>query len=298
MAPMARQKRERRRVFRRWHLETDRISRNGSLLRKHEGANPVKHDYGRHKEKCAILNEELKRIFQQSSSVSFIDGRRDSGKTAFALRIAEDALEEGITDKIAGNIRFYTPDSRYTYICYHDRAIEWLETKGKKIFLLDELGKHLYRMSFMSKMAKIILELCQLVRKYDAHLIGMAPSEAVVNKLFANTDIRDLHIHKVSRTVARIKDYVLYDIYTITDIPKTTFPFISKDPAIYDMIDPTRRGKLESLAKEGQAALLYCHLRSLRKVAARMDCSHEEVRKLLDKHVASRKISLSTVNPE
>lgn len=60
------------------------------------------------------------------------------------------------------------------------------------------------------------------------------------------------------------------------------------------MVDPTRRGKLESLAKEDQAAVLYCHFRSLRKVARIMECSHEEVRNLLDKWVASQKLNLST----
>ena len=44
-------------------------------------------------------------------------------------------------------------------------------------------------MSFMSNMAKMILTLCQLVRKYDAHLIGLAPSKKVVNNLFLGTDI-------------------------------------------------------------------------------------------------------------
>lgn len=243
-----------------------------------------------------MMIEPLKQIFKQSSSVNFISGRRGRGKTDFALRLAEDGLKDGTFDRLAGNIALKKPDPRWTTINYHDETEEWLRLKGKKCFALDELGKHLWKMSFMSKKTRIILELCQLVRKFDAHLIGIAPSENLVNKLFGDSEIRDCHILKLSRKIAKVKDYVQYDVYTITKIRPTTIPFISKDIATYELTNPEKRGTLASLQKPQQAALLYCHWRSLRKVATIMELSHEGVRKLLDRHVASKKMAMSTVN--
>ena len=150
----------------------------------------------------------------------------------------------------------------------------------------------------MSNMAKIILTLCQLVRKYECHLIGMAPSKELVNKLFFGTDILDSHIHKTRKTCADVRDYAHEEAYNLRRIPRTTIPFITKFVSDWGASnpDPARKGKLGKLPRFEKAAILYCHFRSLRKVGNTLDLSHEAVRDDLKKYVESRELDLSTVN--
>jgi len=241
------------------------------------------------------LDDDLEVVFKQSSSISFISGKRDSGKTDFAFLLLETAKHDGILEDIAGNVRLYR-DSEVQYIPYYDRFKEWLRTKGKKGFLLDELGQHLNRMRFMTEKSKLILDTCQLVRKYDAHLIGVAPNAEFINRLFLNTDILDCFMVKLSRKIAKIRNYVTRQTYILDSIPRTSVPFITKDIAMFELKDPTKKGNLEELPQSARAAWLYLQHRSLRKVGNIMNLSHEEIRKLIKKHIANSQFKVSTVN--
>ena len=241
------------------------------------------------------LDEDLELVFRQSSSITFISGKRDDGKTDFGFLLLEMAKEEGLLDKIAGNVRLHRK-SEVGYIPYYDRFQEWLKTKGKKGYLLDELGKHLNRMRFMTEKSKLIMDTCQLVRKFDAHLIGIAPSEEFINRLFLNTDILDCRMKKLSRKIAMVNNYVTKQTYILDSIPSTSVPFITKDIAIFELKDPTKKGNLQELPQCCRASLLYLRHRSLRKVGKLMDLSHEEIRKLIKKHLGHLDIKVSTVN--
>lgn len=238
---------------------------------------------------------DLARIFKQSSSIGFISGKRDDGKTALGFLLLETAKADGLLDKIAGNVRLHS-ESEVEYIPYYDRLQEWFKTKGKKGYLLDELGKHLNRMRFMTEKSKLIMDTCQLVRKFDAHLIGIAPSDDFINRLFLNTDILDYRMKKLSRKIAQVNNYVTRETYTITDIPNTNIPFITKDIAMFELKDPTKKGNLEELPQCCRASWLYLEHRSLRKVGNIMNLSHEEIRKLIKKHIQHSEIKVSTVN--
>jgi len=232
------------------------------------------------------LNDDLKRLFQQSSSVSFIEGERDSGKTDFGCLLLETGKGEGIFDKIAANVATRN-DPILEYICYFDRLEDWLKTPGKKAFLLDEMGQHLYRMSFMSRMAKKILAICQLVRKFDAHFIGIAPSADFVNKLFFNTDILDCRMKKLSRKICYINNRATRSrLYKIKRIRRTSIKFLTKDIALFGEKDPNKaKEQFANLPSFEQAAQLYLRHRSLRKVANIMGISHSGVAQLLNTKV-------------
>ena len=241
------------------------------------------------------MDKALNTIFKQSSSIGFIDGKRDSGKTDFSFLLLETAIAGGILDKIAGNVRMKYP-CQVAYIPYFDRLQEWLQTPGRKGFVLDELGKHLNRMRFMTQKSKLIMDTCQLVRKYDAHLIGIAPSAEFINRLFLNTDILDYRMSKMSRKIVKVRDYVNEETYTLTELPNTTVPFITKDIAVFELCDPNKKGNLDELPLCCRASWLYLEHRSLRKVGHIMKLSHEEIRKLIKKHILHSKIKVSTVN--
>jgi len=242
------------------------------------------------------LDKLLVPIYKQSSSITFISGRRGYGKTDFAFRIGEDGLEDHFFDKIAANVELSRLDPRCILISYYNTLEEWLLTEGKKLYILDELGKEAYRMDFLSAKSKVIMKLCQLVRKYDAHLIGIAPSDTLVNKLFMNTDILDAHMVKMSKKIVQLKNYVTFKMSYLTEIPRTTIPFKTKYIAQFELKDPAKRRQLETLPYKERVALLYLKHRSLRKVGRLMDLSHEEIRKILEKYVASKDVALSTVN--
>jgi len=238
---------------------------------------------------------DLTHIFKQSSSIGFISGKRDSGKTDFAFLLLESAKSEGFLDKIASNVRM-RKICEVEYIPYYDRFQEWLKTPGRKGFVLDELGKHLNRMRFMTEKSKLIMDICQLVRKFDAHMLGVAPSAEFINRLFLNTDILDWRMEKVSRKIAKIRNYVTERTYTLTNIPGTSVPFITKDIAMFELKDPTKKGNLQELPQCCRASWLYLEHRSLRKVGRIMNLSHEEIRKLIKKHILHSEITLSSVN--
>lgn len=230
--------------------------------------------------------EYLEKVYKQSSSITFISGRRDSGKTDLSLFLMEKGKEKGFFHKIAANIATHH-DSRIEYICYFDRLEEWLKLPGRKAFALDELGKHLYKMAFMSKKARMILEVCQLIRKYDAHLFSCAPSAKLVNSLFLGTDLLDVFIRKTSRKKAEVNIIVNGIGFDFEDIPRTNIKFISKDIARFEMKDPTMaKEKVKAMALGKKILYLYAKLHTCRAVGDALGISAMTVSNYLKKEVA------------
>lgn len=236
------------------------------------------------------MDAGLKEVFQQSSSITFIAGKRDSGKTAFGLLLLQVGLSEGLFSQVASNITMREP-SGVAYICYYDDLETWLQVPGKKAFILDELGVHLNRMAFMSKKSQLILKTCQLIRKYDAHLIGIAPNEDFINRHFLNRDILDMYIKKLSRKTCVIKNYVTQNTYTITDIPNTSYPFRSKDIALFEEANPNPKPELEGeMPYDQKLLLLYAKYHSLRAVGKILGIHHATVAYQLKKVIAKSEL--------
>lgn len=235
------------------------------------------------------MNDDLKRLFRQSSSVNFISGKRDSGKTDFGLLLLQTGKEAGIFDKIGANVTT-RDDPNIEYICFFDRLEDWLKTPGRKAFLLDEMGKHLYRMSFMSRMTKMILGICQLVRKFDAHLIGIAPNADLVNKMFFNTDLLDCLMEKLSKKTCLVNNMATHSRpYRIEHIPRTSIRFLTKDIALFGEKDPNRgKEKLNAMPIEEKALILYAKHHNMRDTAKVMNVSAMTVSNLLKKALAKR----------
>lgn len=239
---------------------------------------------------------DLSKLFKASSSITFIGGRRGFGKTSMALKLGEFALQDKLINKLGGNIRTYTPDPRLEYIPYYDTLVNWLQTKGKKIYILDELGKNLNRMEFMTKTAKKILDICQLARKYDAHIIGIAPSARSVNKMYTDSDILDCKMIKLAIRIAKVSNRLTWSAYTMTAIRDTTIPFISKDIAIFEMESPKEKQTLEGMPLCCKTFILFGKHRSTRKVGRILKVSHTTVRHLLDKHLGHLNFQVETGN--
>lgn len=232
----------------------------------------------------------LEEIYKQSSSIGFIGGKRDSGKTDLALRILEDGKAEGFWSQIGTNTNTLN-DPHIDYICYMDSLEDWLNLPGKKAFCLDELGVHLNKMRSMSTMSKMILDICQLIRKHDAHLIGVAPSSDFINKLFLNSDILDYRMKKLSRKRVYIYSLVAEKWAILEAVPRTTLAFKTKDSAIFELKNPNKKdGGFDSRLPQEQALLLYAKYHTMRAVAKVMKISAMQVSRLIKKELEEQKL--------
>jgi len=179
-------------------------------------------------------------------------GGRGDGKTDFALRLGEEAYEEGLIRRIGTNMR--TEDERVDHIGNMPDLKSWLTRKGDKYFILDEAGKIINRMRFMSTLSVTIMGIIQLVRHYDATFLAIAPSETFIDSNFLNTDILDCKIKKLSKTFAEVKNFMTHQVYTLGDIERTTIRFWSKDIASFTLKKPF---DTSTFSPEEKCALAY-----------------------------------------
>lgn len=174
----------------------------------------------------------LDEVLQRDGFIIFICGGKEKGKTNLALLLAEWCFAFDYRKRISTNID--TQDFRIEAKITDLKTLEsWLEEGGRKLFILDELGKHARRNRFMSSKNVGIMDLCQLIRHYDCGLIGCAPSEVFIDSKFLNTDILDAKIKKITQTTAKIDNFLLKDAYFLNDVPVTSIKYNSKDIAIF-----------------------------------------------------------------
>jgi hypothetical protein len=180
------------------------------------------------------LPENFKNLLELDGFVFFIEGKKGSGKTNFALLLMEICKAYRYREFFATNIKC---QSYYVDQIINFPDLEaWLKTKhGKKAFILDESGKHVAKMSFMSTQNKSFMNMLQLIRHYDCGFIGIAPSVKRVDSGFLNTDILDAKVKKISLTACKVVDYYNSECYFLNDLPKTSISHSSKDFALFSM---------------------------------------------------------------
>lgn len=202
------------------------------------------------------MNPDLERLFRKDSSVLMGSGRKGSGKTDFALKLGEDAFEADLIRHMGTNIK--TIDERIDHVTNYPHLKEWMHKKGSKYFLLDEAGKVLKRMRFMSALNLLILDIVQLARHYDCKFCAVAPSEKFIDSNYLNTDILDCKWRKLGREdfnleLCSVKNYVTYESYTLNDVERTGIQFDSKDVATFTLeapVDMSKFSKIERCAFE------------------------------------------------
>lgn len=194
------------------------------------------------------IPEDLADLLTQDGFILFISGGKEHGKTNTAMLLAEICFFAKLRPHIATNIGTE---------CYYVKQItnypdlkDWLEKeRGKKLFIMDELGKIMQRMGFATKTNRGLLDILQLIRHYDAGFIGIAPSVKFVDSNFLNTDLLDAHIKKIGKTVAKIRDNLHGNNYFFNEIPKTSIKHNGKDIAIFNMTKPQDINSLKDCCK-------------------------------------------------
>jgi hypothetical protein len=183
------------------------------------------------------LPQEFIDLLNLDGFIFFVKGPKGKGKTNFALLLAEVCYAFKYRVHIATNIQCES--------YFIKRITNWpdlqhwnIHTKGKKLYILDESGEHIARMGFMTSKNRQFMDMLQKIRHFDCGFVGIAPSSKRVDSGFLNTDILDAQIKKISMTSAKVVDYTHNDSYFLTDLPRTSIKYNSKDLALFTMEKP------------------------------------------------------------
>ena len=169
------------------------------------------------------FDQILKRIFSIPTMV-LIAGDWKTGKTDFALLIAERLLELGIVKKCASNIE--TKDPRIEFVSSLERLKQWLYIdKARKLYILDEAGVHIPRRTPMKEKNVQAIQLLPEISKAHARLIVVAQDPDGIDSQFLNPVWLKALFVKDSLKNARLISDLFETVVKLNDIPKTTIPF-------------------------------------------------------------------------
>lgn len=210
------------------------------------------------------LIDFIKYLFnRQTSTFLTVLGRRETGKTNWALIILEILYYSLGFKHFATNIDILNDCGiGILHIDNLDALKEWCKTKrGRKLFIFDEIGRTVKRRSPMSSLnVKLISEL-QILRKYKLSIIACTIDAKYVDNAILGSDILDGSFVKPYRfdnprknqRIALYHDLLKNVNKTIDSIPPTTIDFDTWGTAIF-----TEHGPLQKpMFKDGDKSKLY-----------------------------------------
>ncbi len=223
---------------------------------------------------------KLDLILQRDGFIIYVSGSKEKGKTDFSLILAEYCHLKGYRTKLATNIETesYMIENHITNL---PDLKEWLKESKRKLFILDEAGLSVPKLRFMSGLNVEIMKILQMIRHYDAGFIGVAPTTRNIDSTFMDTDILDVHIKKLAKTLAICRDYLHGETYFLYDIPRTSINFNSKHIAEFTM---EKTPILSELPKCCQVAAIYSSTGRMENAAQAFGLAREQVKRLLREH--------------
>lgn len=157
-------------------------------------------------------------------SVVLVGGIWKTGKTDFALLIAEKCLDLGLVKEVASNI-----DTKGHFPMITDLVTlrHWLyATNKRKLFILDEGNVHLMSRRAMSGKNVKVVSLLGEISKAHARMILIAQELLRVDKEFLNpTWVRGVFIKRNLKKAQLVSHLLPKPSYMIRDIPPTSIPF-------------------------------------------------------------------------
>lgn len=184
------------------------------------------------------FDQILKRIFSVPTMVLIV-GDWKTGKTDFALLIAERLLELEIVKKVASNIE--TKDPRITFISSLERLKQWLHMdKIRKLYILDEAGVHIPRRTPMKEKNVQAIQLLPEISKAHARLIVVAQDPDGIDSQFLNPVWCKAIFVKDGLKNARLISDQFETVIKLSDIPKTTIAFDPYAIAPFTLTEPLR----------------------------------------------------------
>lgn len=179
-----------------------------------------------------------------------IFGRRGSGKTDFALLVAEILHKYGVIKEVATNIKIYTSSFIIERIDNLEDLEEWASsTTGRKLFILDEAGKTLRRRTPMSKVNVQWLDDLQILRKYRLSLIMVVPAEKYIDSATLGSDVLDAVVVKPNfknPKIALYEDKLEETSARLWDVPRTSIKFDTWDIALFKRASSKEKPKFKT----------------------------------------------------
>ena len=202
----------------------------------------------------------MEELFRYPAPIIIIEGRMGTGKTDFALFLAENLLYWNIIDEVATNIR--VQHEKFRHISSLAELEAWLKSsKSRKLFILDEAALYVDARNPLSAMNRKFRHFVFLLRKFNAKLIAIAQRsidmESAVRELCLAT------ITKLSKKYAVITSDLLSEPVELFNIPKTTVKFDTYDIAEFRLF----AGAEADDSEEARIFELYRQLKSYQKVA-------------------------------
>ena len=164
------------------------------------------------------------------------------------MLIAEILNKFKIVSNFAGNIKVYSSPFNFQRITNLDDLRFWCEnTKGRKLFILDEAGKSLRRRTPMSSLNIKLLDQLQILRKFKLSLILIAPHEKYLDSATLGSDVLDARITKndLNPKVALYVDTFHNIPIEFYDIPRTSIKFDTWDIAPFTEHGPKQKPKFK-----------------------------------------------------
>jgi hypothetical protein len=169
------------------------------------------------------FDQILKRIFS-IPVMALVVGDWKTGKTDFALLIAERLLELGIVKKVASNIE--TNDPRIEFVSSLEKLKYWLHMdKIRKLYILDEAGVHVPRRTPMKEKNVKAIQLLPEISKAHAKLIIVTQDPDGIDSQFLNPVWLKAMFVKDSLKNARLISDFFESVITLRDIPPTSIKF-------------------------------------------------------------------------
>lgn len=235
------------------------------------------------------LKEALRILFQKSSVV-FITGEWKSGKTDFALFLAQLLLRLGLIKKIATNIR--TDNPAFTFIDNYPALKKWLYADHEpKLVILDEAAIHVHKRRAMSKLNVMLLKLLPEISKSRARLIFITHSLNVIDSGLLDPIWYRGEIQKITLKTAVIRSPLLPGgEMHLFNIPRTTVKFDPYEFAPFKL-EPEK-------SPFGQETLTILWRYAQGESAKKIGIHHEKLRRLIRKFLKIQLVKILEANKE
>jgi len=182
----------------------------------------------------------IRYIFRrQVSAFIIIFGRRGSGKTDLSLLIMEILHVFNEIKHFATNIKTFDAPFEIKHVSNLVDLTRWCEeTKGKKLFVLDEAGRAFKRRTPMAKINVEIIDKLQILRKTKLSSIYVTPDERYLDSTALGSDVLDGMLRKLSfknRKIALYEDQLEGFALRLWEIPPTNIKFDTWDSATFTL---------------------------------------------------------------
>lgn len=234
----------------------------------------------------------LTRLMRHPAPIIVMEGKADSGKTDFALHMAERSLLREMIDEVGTNIKVY--DDRFLRICSLQGLRTWFFLSPvRKLFLFDEASSHIDRRNPLSKLNKGMRHVAFKIRKAHGKMVIITQRFEDVESTFDDPNLTVAKIRKLWKKEALINSPLFPDLLHLTDIPKTEIKFDTYDVAPFTLKEDVSDDKVKGRSLCCQVASMYAkigNLSTIGKLVAEKGLTDKplkamQVKRLLQQHI-------------